>query len=230
MRDVVSVTGLQLRTAALEADLWQRTAVDQPVVCSLAVECDVLAEAEHDRLLADSLNYGAVAKALQAHVARLDLESDPAAPAPAVALEVLAEQLARVVLVECHAPNVALQLERPRALLSAEAVGVKIYRTRTRGPADDAAAVVTAVAEVPDSLYVRRLSRQIIIGLNPQERLDEQTVLVDLEFTADPTDTLLADMPRPGWRGWRGAVKRVENVSLPPPPPPPPPFPPNPTH
>ncbi|GAA5881122.1 hypothetical protein JCM3774_000880 [Rhodotorula dairenensis] len=203
--DVISVTGLQLRTPALEEDLWLRTGLDQPLVCSLDVDCDVLAEAKLDQLLTDSLNYGSITKALERHVRSLSAEQHASLP-----LEVLADRLARVVLFDCHAPNVRLNLERPRALLNAQAVGVSIYRTRTPETRHSA----------QDKLYVRQLSRQIIIGLNPQERLDQQTVLVDLEFTHAPQDhdhdhdqemLPVAAKARPGWRGWRDAVKRVEN-------------------
>lgn len=205
--DVISVTGLQLRTASLQPDLWLRPDKDQPLVCSLRVETTIHQEADADNLLAESLNYGSITKAIEAHVAQLP-------EGASLALEVLAERIARVVLFECHAPNVRLELERPRALLTAAAVGVSIRRTRDDycdDPVSSARLKPTATNPDQDTLYIRQLERHIIIGLNPGERLDEQKVLVDLEFRHEPpTNDMTA---RPGWQGWRGAVKRVEQVS-----------------
>lgn len=204
---MIAVTGLQLRTASLQPDLWLRPDKDQPLVCSLKVETTIHQEADADNLLAESLNYGSITKAIEAHVAQLPEGAN-------LALQVVAERIARVVLFECHAPNVNLELERPRALLTAAAVGVSIHRTRDDYCDDRVSSSAqlkpTATNPNQDTLYIRQLERHIIIGLNPGERLDEQKVLVDLEFKHEPTTS---DMTaRPGWQGWRGAVKRVEQV------------------
>ncbi|GAA5991880.1 hypothetical protein JCM10908_002253 [Rhodotorula pacifica] len=237
MSDVIAVTDLQLRTPHLEPDLWQRPHKEQPLVCSLQVETSIESEADVDNLLADSLNYGAITKAIERHVERgltlvADQEEQEEGEEEGLPLEVIAERLARIVLFECHAPRVNLQLERPRALLTAAAVGVSIHRTRDdyfppTDPQDATSARLRKEATNPndDSLYIRGLRRLIIIGLNPGERIDEQEVLVDLEFKhanvgpssaavnkSDPSmlPSTIANKARPGWRGWRGAVKRVE--------------------
>lgn len=202
---MIAVTGLQLRTASLQPDLWLRPDKDQPLVCSLQVETTIHQEADADNLLAESLNYGSITKAIEAHVAQLPEGAD-------LALEVLAERIARVVLFDCHAPDVKLQLERPRALLTAAAVGVSIHRTRDDYDQPAARLKPTATNPNRDTLYIRQLERHIIIGLNPGERLDEQKVLVDLEFRHEPPTGVDEMTPRPGWQGWRGAVKRVEQV------------------
>lgn len=209
LRDRISITALQLRSAQVETDLWQRPAKEQPLVLSLAIETDVSEEATSDALLGGSLNYGTVTKAIEKCVRDL---TDPN-----LALEVVADRIAKVVLFNAHAPNVRLELARPRALLSAESVGVEIYRTR-----DDYQQVPHGYELDPaspnpsgDKLFVRALRKSIVIGVNACERVDEQEVIVDLEFGADEMIGPYTGGVRVGWTGWRQVVKRVESVRAP---------------
>lgn len=221
MSDVISVTELHLRSSRLEPDLWQRPHKLQPVVVSLQVYTNIDNEAHCDNLLAESLNYGAITKQLELEFDQLERanESDDQ-----LGLEIVAELLAHAVLFKCHAPNVTLQVERPRALLTASAVGLSITRAKSDYLAVEPHRSDLALAAdnlAADTFYIRQLRHQIIIGLNPGERIDQQEVIVDLEFKHDPIDLDCADMHyllprevvRPGWQGWRGAVKRVEQVS-----------------
>ncbi|GAA5909797.1 hypothetical protein JCM8208_005462 [Rhodotorula glutinis] len=221
--DVIRVTDLELRTASLGVDLWQRPSKHQPLVCSLDILTSVRSEATEDNLLSESLNYGTVTKAIERHIAQL---APPSSPDHAeLPLEQLAEQLCHVVLFQASAPNVRLELRRPRALLTAEAVGVVLSRSRsdyTASPsppsssaAPSSTSTYTLRPDAPslanDTLFVRALRRQIIIGLNPCERLDEQQVIVDLEFGPDTMlPTRLPNGARAGWAHWRKAVKQVE--------------------
>ncbi|GAA5994600.1 trifunctional dihydropteroate synthetase/dihydrohydroxymethylpterin pyrophosphokinase/dihydroneopterin aldolase FOL1 [Rhodotorula paludigena] len=218
-RDLIRVSDLELRSPSLERDLWQRANKQQPLVCSLEIRTSVQTEADADNLHTDSLNYGTVTKAVEKHVASLSSPSDEGLP-----LEVLAEQLCRVVLFGASAPNVRLELRRPRALLTAESVGVVLSRSRadytlaptppTGSSGQPKSSEYTLRTDSPalkaDTLFVRALRRQIIIGLNACERLDEQEVIVDLEFGADDMNTRLASGARAGWAGWRKTVKQIE--------------------
>ncbi|GAA5827441.1 hypothetical protein JCM3770_005838 [Rhodotorula araucariae] len=217
-QDLIAVTDLQLRTPRLGCDHWQRPAKDQPLVCSLAIRTAVDHEADSDSLLKDSLNYGTVTKAVERHVAALA----PSSPGDdnEIPLEQLAEQLCKVVLFSACAPTVRLELRRPRALLTADAVGVVLSRSRSDYTAPPSTGTepspldYTLRPDAPslagDTLFVRALRRLIVIGLNPCERLDEQEVIVDLEFAADTMNIRLANGARAGWADWRKTVKQVE--------------------
>ncbi|BGP15321.1 trifunctional dihydropteroate synthetase [Rhodosporidiobolus nylandii] len=223
MRDEIRVTDLSLRTPSLAPDHWQRPQKPQPLLLTLSISTDVSGEASADDLLAESLNYGTVTKVVEAHVAGLAGKEDYGDEG--IPLEELAEQLAGLILWKASAPNVLLELRRPRAHLRAESVGVRIFRSRTDYTLSPSASSLSSSAKpspsdytlrtdspslAKDTLFVRQLSRQIIIGLNPCEREDEQEVLVDLEFAADEMNVRLSNGARAGWVGWRGMVKKVE--------------------
>ncbi|GAA5977696.1 hypothetical protein JCM11641_001381 [Rhodosporidiobolus odoratus] len=221
MRDEIRVTDLYLTTPALSRDHWQRANREQPLILSLEIKTDVSTEATTDSLLAQSLNYGTVAKVIEGHVASLaadDFDQE------GIALEVLAEQLARVILFKASAPNVLLELRRPRAHLRADSVGVRIRRSRSdylvpsspppSASVNDLQLHPQSRARQDDTLFVSHLRRHIVIGLNACEREDEQEVVVDLDFGAPPTDKMstatVLQGGRGGWKGWKGMVKKVE--------------------
>ncbi|BGO90986.1 hypothetical protein NBRC10512_002256 [Rhodotorula toruloides] len=219
--DVIRVTDLVLRTPALAPDHWQRPHKDQPLVCSLEIHTHVDDEADTDNLLADSLNYGTVTKHVERHVRELAVSSSVGeGELSGIPLEVVAEQLAKVVIFRAKAPNVRIELRRPRALLTAESIGVVLSRSRSDysipsadAPTDSLDAYTllpTAASPANDTLFVRQLRRHVIIGLNPCERLDEQEVIVDFEFSAPDDGMIASNGARMGWLGWRGAVKRAE--------------------
>ncbi|KAI5479872.1 hypothetical protein MNV49_002430 [Pseudohyphozyma bogoriensis] len=220
-RDVVSVTALQLRTPSLPADLWARTLKPQPLVVSFSIKTSITEEASSDSLLASSLNYSSVTKAVEAAVAALD-------PSVELSFEELAEHVAKVIVLVAGAPNVDLYLEAPRALLSAESVGVRIYRDKhdyvlaphlassaNSAPATDLdqyySLAPTSTNTPNDRFVVKALRKSIIIGVNPCERLDEQEVIVDLEFGAPEEMQPFVGGLRAGWKDWRKTVKLVES-------------------
>lgn len=222
-RDLITVTDLQLRTLALEPDHWQRPAKAQPLVVSLRIHTDVSEEAQSDALKdGKSLNYGSVTKAIEKAVKGL-----PEATAErALALEQVAEHLAAVVIFDAYAPNITLEVVRPRALLSAQSIGVQVTRDRADYAEESTSARYqlsdphTAARE--DKLFVRELRRLIVIGLNACERLDEQEVICDFDFLAysgqsDQDSAMIvppwtAGQPRIAWREWRKVVKVLEQV------------------
>ncbi|KAK4052540.1 trifunctional dihydropteroate synthetase [Microbotryomycetes sp. JL221] len=201
-RDLIQITDLSLRTSVLSNDLWQRPAPrDQPLLLSLTITTDVDAEADTDSLGTESLNYGSITKAVEKLVAGLPLSLEQGEQT-SIAIEEIAERIATTIIDKCHAPNVELELVAPRVLLSAEAVGVRIYRSKSFTNAER------------DQFIVRNLKRQIIVGLNPPERVDEQEVLVNLACSPDDDDMLTALKTQKGgrvaWSAWRHMVKQVE--------------------
>ncbi|KAM0751310.1 Dihydropteroate synthase [Meredithblackwellia eburnea MCA 4105] len=205
-RDVISITSLELRSSKLEQDLWQRNGRVQPLVANLQISTNVSGEATTDSLSADSLNYGTVTRAIEGYIDRLESSTE------LLPLEYIAEEIAKVVLFQASAPNLRLTLERRRALLTAESVGVEIYRERKDYEQQQSSLSLRTTATNPldDKLFVKKLSKNIIIGVNPCERVDEQQVLVDLEFLAPITMTPYSGALRTGWQGWRAAVQGVE--------------------
>lgn len=212
--DLICITDLSLRTPALGVDLWQRSAKSQPLFLSLWIQTSVLAEASTDSLLSSSLNYGSVTKAIEAFVSQLA----PAADEDGLPLETLAERLAQVVLFQANAPNVRLELTRPRALLSAESIGVQVSRTTADYESEPDSRGIYSLKQASqalasDKFFVRQLRRSIIIGINPCEREDEQEVIVDLEFWNDDMMLRPWNGARLGWEEWRPVIKQLEAVS-----------------
>ena len=217
MRDTISITELSLRTPHLAPDIWGRTEKSQPLLVSLSIETNVSDEATTDSLLGDSTNYGVVTKALEAAVESLEIESFGRTAEEGIALEELAELLAKVVILQANAPNVQLELSRSRALLSAESVSVCIYRQRADYEGEPTAAPSQYRLSKEssnwkqDRLVVNGLRRSIIIGVNPCERVDEQEVIVDIGFGSEEMQAYSGSV-RQGWRNWRGVVKSLESV------------------
>mgnify|MGYP001600782954 FL=1 len=209
-RDIISITALSLRTPCLERDLWHRPSKPQPLLLSLWISTSITSEASVDNLLGGSLNYGFVTKALEKAVASLD-------PSSEIALEVLADHLAATVLFTANAPNVRIELTRPRALLSAAAIGVEIYRTHSDylTTSSPYSLDLKSPNSPLDTFFVRSLRRLIIIGINACERLDEQEVIVDLSFSPSTTMPFLGTAARPCWTAWRPVVKSLESVRPP---------------
>jgi len=218
MRDLITVTDLELRTSSLQVDHWQRPAKEQPLVCTLSIRTDVDSEAEQDNLLQDSLNYGTVTKSIESFISQLEPAKEE--EQGGLSLEFLAEEIAKVILFQANAPNVHLELRRPRALLTADCIGVSITRSRsdyssstsqTPFSLDNYSLLSASEAPRSDTFFIRGLRRYIIIGLNPCERLEEQEVIVDLDFYSNGYEMI--NNARAGWRGWRSMVKQVESVS-----------------
>ncbi|GAA5904779.1 trifunctional dihydropteroate synthetase/dihydrohydroxymethylpterin pyrophosphokinase/dihydroneopterin aldolase FOL1 [Sporobolomyces salmoneus] len=216
MRDLITVTDLSLRCSALQVDHWQRASKEQPLLCTLSIRTDVDAEAEHDNLLQDSFNYGTVTKSIETYIADLNEKEEEE-----LSLEFVAEEIAKVVLFQANAPNVELELRRPRALLTADCIGVAITRSRSdysqlpsssakSSSLDDYVLLPTAETTKEDKFFIRGLRRYIIIGLNPCERIDEQEVICDFDFYAAEGYEMI-NRARSGWSGWRGMVKQLES-------------------
>lgn len=87
-------------------------------------------------------------------------------------LEHLAEDVAQLALGQLTGEWVKIMIEKPRALLRADAAGIEIVRKKVAG----------AVMEVEgkDRVFIKNLRCVTILGVNPWEREDRQHVIVNL--------------------------------------------------
>lgn len=86
-------------------------------------------------------------------------------------LEHLAEMVSALCLSEeMKGSWVKVIVEKPRALLRAEAAGIAIVRTKSKGE--------LKIEE--DKVYIKDLKVPCIIGVNPCERLEKQNVIINL--------------------------------------------------
>ncbi len=117
MRDVIEIRDLHLRTIIGIND-WERKD-RQDVLINLRLFTDTRAAGRSDRI-DDALNYRTLTKAVIALVegSRFYL------------VERLAEEIARLCVVEFGVPEVEVQVEKPGALRFARSVGVRIRRRR----------------------------------------------------------------------------------------------------
>lgn len=243
MRDEISITDLTLRTEFLEKDLWNRNLKLQPLNLNLKIKTEVINEALTDSLLEESLNYGKVTKVIEKVIK--DLNSlipnnqqslEVVIESKGIPLEVIGELLCKFIIFKGKAPNVELELIRPRALLSAKNIGIKLFRSKSDYllPASLSSSTTpiepqdyilspTSLSPLEDKFFITDLRRLIIIGVNDCERLDEQEIILNLEFSV-PTLPQSEDMSsyiaytgtglgRIGWKGWREIVKKLESVS-----------------
>lgn len=244
MRDQISITDLELRTEYLERDLWNRKLKLQPLNLNLKIKTTVIDEALTDSLLEESLNYGKVTKVIEKVIKDLDslipnqsIEGVEVVESKEIPLEVIGELLCKFIIFKGKAPNVELELTRPRALLTSKNIGIKLFRSKSDylSPSPSSSSATTTPIEPQDYIlsphslspsndkfFITDLRRLIIIGVNDCERLDEQEVILNLEFSIP---TLPQDMSsciaytgtglgRIGWKGWREVIKKVESVSL----------------
>ncbi|KAI9221929.1 Dihydropteroate synthase-like protein [Blastocladiella britannica] len=190
--DRIVVRDLQLRNL-VGVDNWERSR-PQPLRVSLAVKARTATAGRHDHLLADTVNYGALARAVAEFA-----ESEDASPSFR-SMEDLAVAIARLALTKFGgrrgAREVAVDIAKPRALLHAECAGVRVVRTEADvsvasplSPSVTAAPAVVdgingdnARAADPDTIYIRGLRTSAILGINPWERDEKQLVVVHLEL------------------------------------------------
>ena len=118
MADVIEIRNLRLRTIIGVND-WERRE-RQDVVIHLRLYVDTRKAGQSDRL-EDTLNYRTLTKA----VIRLVEESR------FYLVEKLAEEIARLCVVEFQVPEVEVGVEKPGALRFADSVGVWIRRGQT---------------------------------------------------------------------------------------------------
>ena len=102
--------------------LPQERITPQPVVINLALHTDISAAAKSTNI-DDTLNYAAVAEAVQAMTVAGEY----------LLIETLVEDLATLCL-GAGAEAVTVRVEKPNAVTAADAVGVEIYRENRPAP------------------------------------------------------------------------------------------------
>lgn len=149
------------RKATTGVDSWGRKR-PQPILLTLWLRSSIALAGSTDHL-PYSINYGTVTKVITAHVENDTFNS----------LEHLAEDIARTALgPNINAGWVKVIVEKPRALLRADAAGIAITRTKNSEG--------EVLAEGSDRVFVKDLRLVTIIGVNPWEREEKQAVVINL--------------------------------------------------
>lgn len=204
--DVISITDLSLSSIRLAPDLWLREGKLQPLLVSISIFTDIKEEAQSDSLLSDSLNYGTVTKCVEIGISNLEDRG-----AIGWNLEELSEYLIKLIIFECGAIDILLKLSQSRSLLTADSIGIISRRSRADYTLDsDSVPILNLDCEHfrEDKFIITGLRRFIIIGINECERVDQQEVIVDLEFASPMSNTII----RQGWKNWRAVTKSLEAV------------------
>ncbi|KAI5776381.1 Dihydropteroate synthase-like protein [Geopyxis carbonaria] len=188
-RDLIFVRSLNLK-ATTGVDGWQRPK-PQPILLSLWLKTSVALAGSTDHL-PYSIHYGIVCKTVSQLVENGQFNS----------LEHLAEAVCRHALgPELGGEWVKVAIEKPRALLRADAAGISIVRRK------DAAGAVVAGPE-DDRVTVKDLRLVTIIGVNPWEREERQNVVISLTLHK-PRPHVLRDREFDPAYNFRAVVRAV---------------------
>ena len=166
-------------------DSWSRPK-PQPVHLSLYLKTSVALAGSTDHL-PYSIHYGHVCKSVTNLVTTSTFSS----------LEHLAESIARLALgEELHGEWVQVIVEKPRALLRADAAGISIVRRKKK--VDDTGfqtfvGGVEVEAGREDRVFIKGLRLVTVIGVNPWEREEAQNVTVNLTLHKPTPTTALTD-------------------------------------
>lgn len=176
MTDTIAIRDLSVR-ACIGKTAWNRPDAEdklQPVLVSVWVPYNVaLAGASDD--LAHSLNYGALCKTVERCFSEQQKYASMEAAADCVAQACLAAFPTLV--------RLRVRVAKTRAALRAKCVSVQIERSRLPGSCS------------PDAFVVEDLLLYPIIGVNPWEREDVQSVVINFEL--EPVLPLTAPFPYP---------------------------------
>ncbi|KAI5795485.1 Dihydropteroate synthase-like protein [Peziza echinospora] len=155
-KDLIYIRSLNLKTTT-GFDSWSRTK-PQPITLSLYLKTSVALAGSTDHL-PYSIHYGHVCNAVSELVESRKFRS----------LEHLAEEVSKLALGdELHGEWVQVIIEVPRTLLRADAAGISIVRRKDQKK------------EQEDRVFVKCLRLVTIIGVNPWERKEGQTVVLNL--------------------------------------------------
>lgn len=169
--DKIIIKDLVVRNI-IGVDSWEREK-RQPVIINIIIQKNI-AEAGKTDKLANTINYGTVSKVVTEFAEESSYKS----------IEALADGISKVCVNRCSAPKVTVSVEKPRALLHASSAGVEITRTR-----EDYAHIESNPNALPDSaeshediIFVKDLKLNTIIGINPWERREKQTVILNFKI------------------------------------------------
>jgi dihydroneopterin aldolase/2-amino-4-hydroxy-6-hydroxymethyldihydropteridine diphosphokinase/dihydropteroate synthase len=175
--DSVLISSLRL-SATIGDDRWSKARL-QPITLSLQLETSLAHTGAADDI-AHTVDYGKLAKALTAAIDGQAFGSlrELANAALHLAFEYPSTQAART------------DVQAHNQFLRADALGVTLFRDKTRGRAD------------LDRVWIRGLAAACIIGVNPAEREFKQNVQADITFD-DPGWMV------PDWRAMHDSLIQV---------------------
>ncbi|CAG8528057.1 12958_t:CDS:2 [Ambispora leptoticha] len=169
--DKVFIKDLVVHTI-IGVNAWERVE-SQPIIINITIFANVTKVGEADSFLPQSIDYALVCEKVQKFAAETSNYKS---------IEAFADGVAKICIVECNAPKVALSIEKSRALLHASSAGVRITRTK-QDYHDTPAGEVKALREFimrDDVIFVKDLKLNVIIGVYPWEREEKQTVIINL--------------------------------------------------
>ncbi|KAF8455029.1 Dihydropteroate synthase-like protein [Kalaharituber pfeilii] len=155
-KDLIYIRSINLKTTAGYGSWAQHK--PQPVILSLYLKTSVALAGSTDHL-PYSIHYGHVCKVVSELVESCTFRT----------LEHLAEEVSKLALGDkLHGEWVQVIVEKPRSLLRADAAAISIVRRKD------------GAREVEDKVLIRGLRLVTVIGVNPWEREEGQTVVVNL--------------------------------------------------
>ncbi|KAI9341896.1 Dihydropteroate synthase-like protein [Obelidium mucronatum] len=207
-------------------DAWERPK-HQPLVISVAVACDIAGsvKAVGDNLSSKhTVSYSEVLHTVRNFVAKNSYRT----------LEALAIAIAHEIFVKCGVRQIKQQagltvkIEKPKALLFADFVGIEI--TRTRQELEELDQLLESKKQVPDtrvvrpsllepydhtvgndSIFIRQLALSAIIGINPWERLHKQRLFFDITIHLHLISSFIIVDRIPDVFNFRTMVKKVSD-------------------
>ncbi|KAJ1535555.1 trifunctional dihydropteroate synthetase [Nowakowskiella sp. JEL0078] len=205
-------------------DNWERNR-KQPLVLTVRLKSTSVALTGSTDFLGSNMNYSTVSKDIIKF-----LSSDMS---QVRSLEALAICIARLCILKCGAEKVDLEVKKPRALLHAEYVCVRISRSRADILAYDAAISTPSVSipsftfsvpaptdfqveDLRDHFQICNLNLSAIIGINTWEREEKQKIIINIVVHFPNPLEILGDHVPPSMNYRRIAeavTKHVENSS-----------------
>ena len=162
--DVVYLRGLHV-SAIVGEDAWHRANRPQPVVVNLSLHTDVVLAGKMDDV-SKTVNYGSLCKSVMAKIQ--DTRSFKSLEDLTDVITTMAFQSSDMAsMIEC---TVLL----PKASLLAEGVGASSSYERKLGG--------TQGNRMQISIFVKKLRVTCIIGVNAHERVEKQTVVINMRF------------------------------------------------
>ncbi|RGB34019.1 Dihydropteroate synthase-like protein [Rhizophagus diaphanus] len=165
MEDKIIIKDLEVHNI-IGVDSWERVK-KQPVIINLIIYTDISKAGDTDHL-PYSIDYSSITKSVTKFSEESSFKS----------IEALADAIAKLCITEFHISKVNVRLEKPKALLHAKCAGVEI--TRTKEDYDELSKSQSGGNEYDDRIFVQDLRLNAIIGINPWEREEKQSVIVNL--------------------------------------------------
>ncbi|KAJ3075096.1 trifunctional dihydropteroate synthetase, partial [Quaeritorhiza haematococci] len=210
--DKIFVRSLSVRNI-IGVDNWERSK-RQPLSITLTLHTNIAPSGSTDAL-SKSISYSTVAKKVQAFSEQSTYRS----------IEALAIGIVRVCVMDCGAEKVTVRVEKPRALLHAEAAGVELTRSREEleqmmRDEEERRLPTTSSLKPPrpssyepipgtDQIFIRSLTLNTIIGVNPWEREEKQRVLITLIIHLTFPASILRDDRVPVLHNYRTLTRTV---------------------